>query len=158
MAQTGRDIADVAGGGAAGGVAAGVLGLLDAELVNGIDYFLERVQFDAALEKADLVVTGEGSIDEQTLGGKGPWGVAVRARARGASVVGLAGQVPLVPSAALRACFDVLLPIGNRAMTLTDAMSCTAQNLWRTAFELGNALALRGGPEGRAQQHRLPKD
>jgi glycerate 2-kinase len=142
FAQTGRDIAAVAHGGAAGGLAAGVFGLLDARLVTGIDYFLERINFDAALDPADLVITGEGSIDEQTLEGKGPCGVAVRAHAHRKSVVGFAGQVPLEPSAALRACFDVLIPIGHRAMTLAEAQHSTADNLRRTAWALGNVLAL----------------
>jgi len=56
--------------------------------------------------------------------------------------VGQAGQVPLVSSSILRSCFDALIPIGNRAMTVAAAMSCTAENLSRTAFELGNILAL----------------
>jgi glycerate kinase len=143
LGQTGRDIAGVPHGGAAGGVAAGLFGLLNAQLVNGIEYFLTRIDFDAALAEADLVITGEGSIDDQTAEGKGPWGVAVCARERGAFVVGLAGQVPLVPSSILRSCFDALIPIGNRAMAVAEAMSCTAENLSRTAFELGNILALR---------------
>ena len=145
FAQTAMDIAAVPRGGAAGGVAAGVFGLLNARLVDGIDYFLELIDFERALEKAQVVITGEGSIDEQTADGKGPWGVALRARQRGAFVIGLAGQVPLVPSPVLRAGFDVLLSIGNRAMTVAEAMACAAANVQRTAFELGNLLALRQG-------------
>jgi glycerate kinase len=146
FAQTGRQIGNLERGGAAGGVAAGLFGLLDATLENGIDYFLERVGFDAAIAKADVVITGEGSIDEQTVEGKGPWGVAVRARRQGAFVVGLAGQVPLSASPALRSGFDALIAIGNRAMSVTEAMQCTAENLRRTALDLGNLFALRELP------------
>jgi glycerate kinase len=142
LSQTGKDIAHVAHGGAAGGVAAGLFGLVDAELIDGIDYVLNRIGFDAALGPADLVVTGEGSIDEQTAEGKGPWGVAVRARRRGVFVVGMAGQVPRIPSAGLGEAFDVLIAIGHRAMPLAEAMSATADNLTRSARELGNLLAL----------------
>jgi glycerate 2-kinase len=143
LEQTGRDMAVEARGGAAGGVAAGLWGFLEANLVNGIDDFLRRVEFDRALQGVDVVITGEGRIDDQTAQGKGPWGVALRARSHGALVVGLAGEVPLAPSAALRAGFDVLLAIGNRSMTVAEAIGCTAENLRRTACEIGNLLAFR---------------
>ena len=61
----------------------------------------------------------------------------------GAFVVGLAGQVPLLAGPVLRSCFDVLMPIGNRAMSVPDAMNCTGANLRRAALDLGNLLALR---------------
>jgi glycerate kinase len=90
----------------------------------------------------NLLITGEGSIDEQTLQGKGPFGVARKARVKGIPVVGLAGKVPLHQRETLQACFDVLLPIGNQPGDLTTAMGSTAENLARTAGELGNLLAL----------------
>ena len=67
-------------GGAAGGVAAGLATYLNAKRVNGIDYFLQLTNFNKALQKTDLIITGEGSIDEQTLEGKGPFGVAQKAK------------------------------------------------------------------------------
>ena len=146
LAHTGRDISTLERGGAAGGVAAGLAGVLEAKLVNGIDYFLARIDFESAIAAADVVITGEGSIDDQTADGKGPWGVAIRARRRGAFVVGLAGQVPLQAGAALRSGFDVLIPIGNRAMSVSEALASTAQNLYRAAFDLGNLLGLRNVP------------
>jgi glycerate kinase len=92
---TRRDMSAITYGGTAGGAAAGLYAFLNAKLVNGIDHFLELTGFDEALEKADLVITGEGSIDEQTLQGKGPFGVAYKAKQKGLAVVGLAGKVPL---------------------------------------------------------------
>jgi glycerate kinase len=137
---TGNEISGLPCGGAAGGVAATLSGILRAELVSGIDYFLSRTDFAAALADVDCVITGEGSIDEQTAEGKAPWGVAVRAKARGAFVVGLAGQVPLTPSRVLDAGFDALIPIGHRAMTTAEAIGSTAANLRRTGLQLGNFL------------------
>lgn len=142
--HTGQDIAKLPRGGAAGGVAAGLAGLLGARLVGGTDYVLQLIDFDAALEGADLVITGEGAIDDQTIDGKAPWGVALRARARGAFVVGMAGRVPLVTSPELRAGFDALLAIGDGVTTMQVALGRTADNLRRTALELGNLLALSG--------------
>jgi glycerate kinase len=143
---TGRDMGALPRGGAAGGVAAGLWGLLGAELVDGIDDFLRRVDFDSALQGVDVVITGEGRIDDQTTHGKAPWGVAQRARTHGAFIIGLAGEVPLDPSPTLRAGFDMLTAIGHRAMGVTEAIACTAANLRRTARDIGNFLAFNGRP------------
>jgi glycerate kinase len=140
--QTGRQIATIPRGGAAGGVAAALHGFLNAELAKGIDYFLDMTGFDIALGKADLVVTGEGSIDDQTLHGKAPHGVALRAKAKSIPVVAFAGQVPREIGAPLQESFDVLLPIGASPGGIQEAMKYTAQDLERTALQFGNALAL----------------
>ena len=141
--QTGKDMAAVLHGGTAGGAAAGLFAFLDAQLVNGIDYFLSLTGFDAFLEKADLVITAEGSIDEQTLQGKGPFGVASRAKRKGLPVIGLAGKIPLQKNELLQQYFDVLLPIGHQPADLQAAMADTGENLARTAMTIGNLLALR---------------
>ena len=94
---TGADRRDDAGAGAAGGVGFAALAVLGARLVPGIDLLLDLVGFPAALSLADLVVTGEGSLDEQTLHGKAPAGVAAAARARGVPTVAVAGRVLLSP-------------------------------------------------------------
>lgn len=142
LRQTGIDMASVKYGGTAGGAAAGLHVFLKARLVHGIDHFLELTRFEQALEKSDLVITGEGSIDEQTLQGKGPFGVAMAAKRRSIPVIGLAGKVPLEKNNALQQYFDMLLSIGNEPADLTTAMKHTAANLTRTAWEVGNALSL----------------
>jgi glycerate kinase len=139
--QTGKDLAAIKHGGAAGGVAAGLRGFLNATLVKGIDHFLEITGFDASLQKADLVITGEGSIDEQTMRGKGPFGVALRAKEKNIPVIGLAGRVALQSDAPLRQYFVQLLAIGLASVEPDKAMQNTASDLQRTAMELGNRLA-----------------
>ena len=138
--QTGRDMKTVVYGGTAGGAAAGLYGLLNATLVNGIDYFLDITDFDKALSSATWVITGEGSIDEQTLQGKGPYGVASRAKNQRLPVIGLAGRVPLEPSVRLKKCFDTLLAIGNEPTDLAGALTNTTANLTRTAEAIGHLL------------------
>ncbi|TCD02945.1 glycerate kinase [Pedobacter psychroterrae] len=140
--HTGRDMAAIKYGGTAGGAAAGLYAFLNARLVNGIDHFLSLTDFNSALERADLVITGEGSIDEQTLQGKGPFGVAYHAKLKDLPVVAFAGNVPLERNVNLQAYFDVLMPIGNRPGDLATALACTADNLKRTAETLGNMLVL----------------
>ena len=135
--QTGKDLSTIVYGGTAGGAAAGLYGLLNATLAGGIDYFLDITGFDKALSGASWVITGEGSIDEQTLQGKGPFGVAARAKKTGLPVIGLAGRIPLGASAELKKYFDVLLAIGNEPTDLADALRTTAANLSRTAEAIG---------------------
>jgi len=91
----GIDVEDTPGAGAAGGAGAGALAFLGARLTPGIDLVLDLVGFDDALAGADLVVTGEGSVDHQSLAGKAPVGVARRALAAGVPVLVLAGRVDL---------------------------------------------------------------
>jgi glycerate kinase len=141
--QTGKDLAAIKHGGAAGGVAAGLHGFLNATLVEGIEYFLDITGFENALQKADFVITGEGSIDEQTMRGKGPFGVALRAREKNVPVIGLAGRVSLEADAPLRHYFVQLLTIGHASVELDKALQNTAQDLRRTAMELGDRLALK---------------
>lgn len=138
--KTGKEIATLQRGGTAGGAAAGLYGLLNAELVNGIDYFLQLTAFDKALEGADLVITGEGSIDEQTLQGKAPYGVALHAKNKGIPVIGLAGRLPQ-NTTKLDDYFDVLLPINHQLLHPAKALKLTDVNLAATAKALGNLLA-----------------
>ena len=96
-AATGTALRDRPGAGAAGGVGYGALAALGAELKPGIDMVLELVGFADALPGARLVVTGEGSLDEQTLSGKAPAGVAAAAVAAGIPVVTVSGRLALGP-------------------------------------------------------------
>ena len=134
----------VIGGGTAGGAAASMFALTKAKPENGIDFFLWLTEFDKVLSDADWVITGEGSLDEQTLGGKGPYGIAVRANEKGIPIIGLAGHIPLQPTAKLLDAFDFLLPIGNGPVSLNEALKNTAINLKRTAQMIGNMLHKTG--------------
>jgi glycerate 2-kinase len=94
---TGTDVASAPGAGAAGGTGFGALAYLGARLVPGVELVLDLIGFDAALAGADLVITGEGSLDEQSLSGKAPVGVARAAGRAGVPVVAVAGQLSLTP-------------------------------------------------------------
>lgn len=92
------ELAASPGAGGAGGIGYGAL-LLDASFRPGIELMLEVLGFAPALERATLVITGEGSLDEQTLHGKAPAGVAAAARAAGKEVVAVCGRLALPPEA-----------------------------------------------------------
>lgn len=145
LKELGKDMAGIKYGGAAGGASAGAYAYLNAKLVNGIEYFMEISMFNKALEKADLVITGEGSIDEQTLLGKGPFGVANRAKIKGTPVIGIAGKIPLKPNTGLDEYFKVLLAIGNEPTDIPTALHRTKGNLTRVAKEIGEIIELYRG-------------
>ncbi|MCV2490881.1 glycerate kinase [Geodermatophilus sp. YIM 151500] len=111
--QTGRDLRDEPGAGAAGGVGFAALAVLGATLRPGIDLLLELLDFAAHVRGTDLVVTGEGSLDEQTLHGKAPVGVARRARAAGASVVAVCGVRKLSDDRLLDAGIDAAYALAD---------------------------------------------
>ncbi|MER6027655.1 glycerate kinase [Streptomyces sp. NPDC001851] len=98
------------GAGAAGGIGYGAL-LLGARFRPGIEVMLDVLGFAPALERASLVVTGEGSLDEQTLHGKAPAGVAAAARAAGKDVVAVCGRLALPEEALLRAGIGRAYPL-----------------------------------------------
>ena len=96
-AATGRDDRDLPGAGAAGGVGYAAIAVLGARMRPGIEVVLELTGFASLLEEADLVATGEGALDLQTLLGKAPAGVAQAAGAVGVPVIALCGRASLSP-------------------------------------------------------------
>jgi glycerate kinase len=96
-AATGTDRSQASGSGAAGGVGFAALAVLGARRRSGIGLVLELAGFDAAVAAADLVITGEGSLDAQSLAGKAPVGVARAAARFGVTVVAVAGRSSLTP-------------------------------------------------------------
>ncbi len=100
------DWAEHPGAGAAGGTGFGAMAVLGARPRPGIDAILELIDFAGRARGADLVVTGEGALDEQTLRGKAPAGVAPAAHAAGATVVAVAGRCELAPERLRAAGFD----------------------------------------------------
>ncbi len=142
---TGRDAARVPGAGAAGGTAFGALAYLGADLVAGADLVLGLIGFDAALAGAGLVVTGEGSLDRQTLTGKAPLGVARAAARRGVPVVAVAGRVLLTGPELAAAGFTIAYALTDLEPDPAIAMSRTADLLKRVGARIAARL-----PIGRA--------
>ncbi|MEU1012062.1 glycerate kinase [Streptomyces sp. NPDC005890] len=110
------------GAGAAGGIGYGAL-LLGARFRPGIEVMLDVLGFAPALERASLVITGEGSLDEQTLHGKAPAGVAAAARAAGKEVVAVCGRLALPTEALLRAGISQAYPLTS---VEPDVATCIA--------------------------------
>lgn len=118
---TGRDIADVPGAGAAGGLGGAFLAFMDARLERGVDMVLDALGFDSIIEGADLVITGEGRIDAQTMTGKTPYGVLQRALAHGVPAVAVGGSVDLENVGYIKG-FEHIVQATPEGMALSEAM------------------------------------
>ena len=136
----GKDHRDVPGAGAAGGLGFGLLTFCNASIRPGFDIIAETVQLGDRIAAADLVVTGEGRLDDQTLDGKGPAGIAALARKAGKRVIGFGGSIT---DAAERAgLFDTLVPIAN-GLPLAEAMRDAAMLLARASERTARSIEKR---------------
>jgi glycerate kinase len=138
---TGRSVTDQAGSGAAGGTTSALLGFTDAVIRPGVEVVAEAVGLAELLAAADLVITGEGQADEQTLSGKAAMGVAALARGNGTPVVLLCGG--LGPGAAAldaSGAFAVVQPIADRPMRLAASMRDTERLLANAAERVARTL------------------
>lgn len=140
---TGRAVVDIPGAGAAGGTTAGLLGFTDAVVRPGVDVVAEMIGLTEMLVGVDLVITGEGRADEQTLAGKAAMGVATLARHAGAAVVLLCGALgPGAAALEASGLFDLVQPIIDRPLSLEQAMADTDRLLVNAAERLARAVTI----------------
>ncbi len=134
----GTDFKDEPGAGAAGGLGFGLMSFCGAQLVPGFDLIAEIIGLRQRVEAADIVITGEGKLDAQTLHGKGPMGVAEMARRAGKGIMGLAGVIEHAPE--LGAAFDLLLQSKSDAMPVAEAMRAGAALLEQKVVASADAI------------------
>lgn len=118
----GKDHANTAGTGAAGGLGFAFLGFLNAELTPGIELILKAIEIEEEMKDADIVITGEGMLDFQTAMGKVPVGVAKLAKKYNNKVLAFAGGVTKEAVECNRAGIDAFFPIVRGVTTLDEAM------------------------------------
>lgn len=143
-ARTFGSVLGVPGAGAAGGLGAALLAL-GAELCSGVETVLDLVGFDERVRDVDLVITGEGNMDEQSAAGKAPVGVARRAKRYGKSVVAVVGGRAVSLDTVYEQGIDLVLPICRKPMDLERALDsqeattnliCAGESVAR-AYDLG---------------------
>lgn len=130
---TGRDIASISGAGAAGGVGAAMSAFLGASLLPGCQLMLEAIDFDSIIEGADLIITGEGSLDAQTLMGKTPYGILCCAKSRNIPVIAIGGKVE---------CRDILLKAGFAEVYSATPACMSIQEAMRSEVAKANIAAI----------------
>ena len=136
----GCDFSDAPGAGAAGGIGYGLMTFCGAKVRSGFDVVAEAIQLEARIAAADLVITGEGRLDDQTLDGKGPAGVAAMARKHGKPVIAFAGSASNHPS--LATLFDAVCPIVDQTIGLEEAMGRGEELLERAAARAARLIVL----------------
>jgi glycerate kinase len=129
----GVDVREVPGAGAAGGLGGGAMAFLGGRLRPGLELVAEAAGLDAKLEGAGLVFTAEGQIDEQTIYGKTPVGVARRAQAKGAAVIALGGTLREGYQSVYDAGVDAVFPIAPGPVRLAESLNRAEELLANTA-------------------------
>jgi glycerate 2-kinase len=142
-AALGCQVKDIPGAGAAGGMGAALVGLLGAELKPGIQIVIEALDLASVLQDADLVITGEGRIDSQTIHGKTPMGVARCAKQFGKPVIGIAGCLTDDCGVVHAHGIDAVFAVVNRAMSLPEALETASTNLTLTSRNVAALYQLK---------------
>lgn len=164
VATTGSDHREDPGAGAAGGIGFLLCSVVDAEMRAGFPLIAELVGLDAAIAEADLVITGEGKLDAQSLSGKVPVSIARRAQAAGVPAVAFAGLVEGDPADFRPEGLAAIVPIVDRPMPVSEAMETVEALTARAAarfmatLQLGRALERGAAPQGERPNpgHKAP--
>ncbi|HBE9443832.1 glycerate kinase [Clostridioides difficile] len=137
-----KDVANIEGAGAAGGLGFAFLAFLNSKLESGIKIILEEIKLEEELKSADFVITGEGRLDNQTAMGKAPIGVAKLAKKYGVKVIGLAGATTEDAVKCNEEGIDAYFSIVNRAMTIEEAMdkATASENMTATTTQIFNLI------------------
>ncbi len=138
------DVAHLPGAGAAGGLGAAFKAFLGADLKPGSEIVTTAVGLEAVLADADLVITGEGRIDGQTIHGKTPIGVASVAKRRGKPVIGIAGCLGSEAEAVFDHGIDAVFSVLSRSCSLSEAFAEAGDNLRVTARNVAATLRIGG--------------
>lgn len=136
------DVSGLAGGGAAGGMGAALYAFCGAELRRGIEIVTDALQLDACVVDADLVITGEGRIDSQTVHGKVPVGVASVAKRYNKPVIGIAGSLTADVGVVHQHGIDAVFSVIYNICTLDDALKNAAENVRMTARNVAATIRL----------------
>jgi len=129
----GKDVKETPGAGAAGGLGAGLMAFLNAELKSGIDIVIEASNLRERMKGADLVVTGEGQLDEQTAYGKTPTGVSRVAEEMGIPVLAIAGGIKPGAETSYEEGIDAMMSIAPGPISLEEAIKRASELVADTA-------------------------
>ena len=129
----GKDVKETPGAGAAGGLGAGLMAFLNAELRSGIDIVIEASKLRERMKGVDLVITGEGQLDEQTAYGKTPTGVSRVAEEMGIPVLAIAGGIKSGAETSYEEGIDAMMSIAPGPISLEEAIERSSELIADTA-------------------------
>ncbi|TLU75917.1 glycerate kinase [Mannheimia varigena] len=143
--QLGINIADTAGAGAAGGMGGGLLLLPNVTLRSGVKIIIEATRLAEKVANADLVITGEGRMDAQSIAGKTPIGVAKTAKQFDKSVIAIVGCLREDYPVVYQHGIDAVFPIIRQLNSLEDTLKLGKENLISTAENVARLWKITGG-------------
>lgn len=138
--QLNINVDNISGAGAAGGLGAGLVGFLSAELKKGIDLVIEYSNLESKLKDADFIITGEGSIDEQTRFGKTPFGIAKLGKKYNVPVIALAGNIGKNIDILYDYGFTSIFPILTKTESLDSALKNGGYNIEVVSENIGRLI------------------
>jgi len=138
--DVGVDIDQIPGAGAAGGLGAGLQAFVGANLRSGIDIVLDYLDFDCKIKDADIIITGEGCFDYQTVMNKAPYGVARAAAKHGVKVIGISAVFGERAEKLLFNGFSSIFSVVNKVTDLNGAISHTEENLYLLAKSIAGLI------------------
>lgn len=142
LKDTGKDIENIPGAGAAGGLGGGLLAFLSAELKKGVEIVLEATMLEEHLKEADFIITGEGKIDGQSIFGKTPIGVAKTAKLHDVPVIAIAGNVAADSEIVHEHGIDAVFSIVPGVVSLEDAFQNASHFVERTSANIAALIKL----------------
>ena len=141
--ELGKDILNVPGAGAAGGLGGALLAFCGAELLPGIEILLDAAQIDRLMEDAELIITGEGRIDRQSVSGKVPVGVGRRALKAGRPCIAICGCAGEGAEAVLKEGISAYYTSSDREQSMEELARTCRSSLRKTAEEAIKAFLTR---------------
>lgn len=136
LRETGKNMKNVKGAGAAGGIAVPLVAFFNAEIVEGAQFVLEVTGFEQHVKWADLVITGEGKLDSQTLNNKAPYAVARAARKFNKPVYAFAG----IAEGNFPEVFERVITLVDETVSVADAMKNAPTILYRRALDFATSM------------------
>lgn len=135
------DISEIPGAGAAGGIGGGIIAFLNGTMKSGIEVILDVCEFETKLKNADLVITGEGKMDKQTLNGKAPFIISQKAKQNKIPTIGICGRKEISIKTSIQMGLLKVYEISNRKLPLDYNLANAKNNLNTAAIIIGQEIA-----------------
>ena len=141
--QLGKDVDQIPGAGAAGGLGAGLIAFLSAKLIKGVELVIQHTKLEQHMKGVDYIITGEGRIDGQTVFGKTIFGISSLAKTKNIPVIALVGCIGVGAEAMFEHGVTAMFSILSVSCTVETALRMGKENLVKTSENIARVLKLK---------------
>lgn len=138
--ETNNDLANIIGGGAAGGIGAALVGILNGEMKSGFQVVSELINLETLIKDADLVITGEGKMDSQSINGKAPIGVANLANKYNVETIAICGSISSDVEVVYEHNIDAVFSVMTKPQLIDEAIIDAKSNIYLTSRNIARVL------------------